>query len=203
MTKNPELDYFMNEEKSDVVFIVEGKRIPALKAFLSVKSRVFSAMFSGNLKESKNEEIVIEDTTYEAFKTFIRFLYCDDLVLKDNIDFELIPELYRLSERYGVLKFEDKITDELIERNSDLFKGEKCLSHQSFRINWQTMKSIARIAFELKIQNLEEKVMTFIDNNFHHFLLKKSNKELRELYDLTDGRLLDLMAIKFRKCIFN
>ena len=67
----PELDYFMNEEKSDVLFVVEGQRIPALKAILSVKSIVFRAMFSGDFKESKDKEVVIEDTTYEAFKAFI------------------------------------------------------------------------------------------------------------------------------------
>ena len=55
----------MNEEKSDVLFEVEGQTIPAIKSFLSVKSRVFSAMFSGDFKESKDKEIVIEDTTYE------------------------------------------------------------------------------------------------------------------------------------------
>ena len=83
MRENPELYYFMDEEMSDVLFIVEGQTIPALKAFLSDKSRVFSAMFSGEFKESKGKEVVIKDTTYEAFKSFIRFLYCDDLVLKD------------------------------------------------------------------------------------------------------------------------
>ena len=75
----------MNEERSDVRFIVEGKPIPALKSFLSVRSRVFHAMFSGEFKESKDKEVVIEDTTYEAFKTFIRFVYCDDLGLKTTM----------------------------------------------------------------------------------------------------------------------
>ena len=199
LTENPELVFFMNEERSDVVFIVEGKRIPALKDILSLRSRVFHAMFSRDFKESKDKEIVIEDTTYEAFKTFIWFLYSGKLVIKDNIDFELIPELYKLSERYDVLRFERKITKKLIKRNRRLFKGEKCVSHKSFQINWQIMKSFARIAFEFKIQNLEENVMTFIDTNFDHFLLKKDNKELSELNDLTDGRLFHLMANKCRK----
>ena len=112
MSENPELDYYMNDERSDIIFIVEGKRIPALKAFLSVKSRVFHAMFSGDFKESKDKEIVIEDTTYEAFKTFIEFLYCADFVLTRN-DYKLIRELYRLSDRYDVSRFERSITHQL------------------------------------------------------------------------------------------
>ena len=197
LTENPELDFFMNEEKSDVVFVVEGQRIPALKTLLSVKSRVFCAMFSGDFKESKDKEVVIEDTTYEAFKTFIRFLYCDELVIKDNIDIDLFRELYKLSDRYDVSRFECKLTNQLINGNRRLFKGLKCVSDESFQKDWQTMHSIARIAFEFKIIKLEDNVMAFIGNNFDHFL-KKDNKELSELNDLTDGRLFHLMANKHK-----
>ena len=198
LSTNPELDYFMNEERSDVRFIVEVKPIPALKAFLSVKSRVFHAMFSGEFKESKDKEVVIEDTTYEAFKTFIRFLYNEDLVLKEDNDFELIRELYRLSDRYDVSRFEHKITEELMKGKSRLFKWSKCVSDDDFQKDWQKMHSIAKIGFELKITKLEDNVMAFIDKNFDHFL-KKDNKELSELNDLTDGRLFHLMANKFKR----
>ena len=67
----PELHYFMNESLSDVVFIVEGQRVPALKQFSSVKSNVFRAMFCGNFRESEEQEVVIKDTTFDAFKTMI------------------------------------------------------------------------------------------------------------------------------------
>ena len=191
MSGTPELDYFMNEERSDVLFIVEGQRIPALKAFLSVKSRVFHTMFSGKFKESKDKEIVIEDTTYEAFKTFIRFLYIEDLVLKSN-DFKMIRELYRLSDRYDVSRLEHRITDLLTSLSYHIY-WYKCDSDKDFQKEWPTISSIARIAFELKITKLMNNVMQFISDNFDHFL-KKNNKELNELNDLTDGRLMDLMA---------
>ena len=197
MSGTPELECFMNEEMSDVLFIIEGQRIPALKSFLSVKSRVFRAMFSGDFKESKDKEIVIEDTTYEAFKAFIRFLYNEDLVLKRN-DFKTIRELYRLSDRYDVSRLEERMTD-LLSSYNNLFPVYwfADVSDKNFESWWTTNRSIARIAFELKITKLMDKVMTFIDQNFDHFL-KKDYKELRELYDLTDGRLLDLMTIKCR-----
>ena len=195
MSGTPEMDYFMNEKRSDVLFIVEGQPIPALKAFLSVKSRVFHTMFSGDFKESK--EVVIKHTTYEAFKTFIRFLYCDDLELNYN-DFEMIGELYRLSVRYEVSRLENRITD-LLSHNSPSFPvywGE-CVSGQDFQSQWHTIRLIARIAFELKITKLEDNVMAFIGHNFKHFP-KKTNKELNELNDMTNDRLLELMANKFR-----
>ena len=187
MSGTPELDYLMAEKKSDVLFIAERQTIPALKSFLSDKSPVFSAMFSGDFKEAKDKEIVIEDTTYEAFNTFIEFLYCDHLFCDIDNDFKLIGELYTLSDRYDVTYLEDRITDELTNRN--LLNGPKSVSDEDFQKKWPTIRSITRIAFEWKISRLIENVMTFIDINFDHFL-KKDNRELSELNDLTDGRLL-------------
>ena len=96
----PAIDYFMNEDKSDVVFVVEGQRIPALKILLIVNNLVFRAMFSDNFKESKDKTVAIEETSFEAFQTLILFLYSDRLVLKDEKDFKLINEVCELSDRY-------------------------------------------------------------------------------------------------------
>ena len=72
MSVKPELDYFMNESVSDVVFVVEDQQIPALKAILCLKSTVFRELLSSKPNDSKKESIVvIEDTTYAAFKTFL------------------------------------------------------------------------------------------------------------------------------------
>ena len=76
------MHYFMNERLSDVVFIVDGLRVPALKQLLIIKSRVFRAMFSGNFRESVEKEVVIKGTTFNAFKLFIRFLYLQSFVNK-------------------------------------------------------------------------------------------------------------------------
>ena len=194
ITKNPKLGFLSAEEKR-VIFVVEGRPIPALKSVLSDKSPVFSSMFSGNLKESKEKEIVIEDTTYEAFNTFIGLLYCDHLYF-DVDNNQLIRELYKLSDRYDVSRLADRITDELTDRNQ--LKGANCVSNEDFNRKWLTIRSIARMAFESQILRLIENVLTFIDVNFDHFL-KKDYKELNVLNDLTDGRLMDLMANQCRK----
>ena len=182
-------------DENPVVFVVEAQTIPAIKSVLTDKSRVFSAMFSGNFKESKDKEIVIEDTTYEAFNAFIGFLNNDNLVLDIDNEFELIQELYRLSDRYEVSYLEHRITDELTNRN--LLNCPKCLSEEDFQKKWLTIRQIARIAFESRITRLIENVLTFIEINFDNFL-KKNNIELSELNDLTDRRLFHLMINKFR-----
>ena len=188
---NSELDYFMNEERSDVRFIVEGQPIPALKAFLSVKSRVFHAMFSGEFKESKDKEVVIEDTTYEAFKTFIRFVYCDQLVLKEDNDIELIAELWKLSDRYDIYRLESRLTDILYEKCKVLGEYRKYPFHKV----WPKMQSILKIAFQYKIEKLMNNVMEYIDK--YLFVISTEDSEvLIELNDSTDGRLFSLFADK-------
>ena len=63
------MDYLSNEELCDVVFVVNGRRIPVHKQFLCVKSRVFRVMFKPYNELNKSEQTVvpIEDTTYKAF----------------------------------------------------------------------------------------------------------------------------------------
>ena len=193
MSENPELDYFMNEERSDVVFMIEGQPLPSQKLFLSIKSKVFRAMFSGDYQESKVKIIAIEDTTYEAFKTFIQFLYCDQLVLKDKNDFSLFPELYRLCERYDVSRLEHRITDDLYKKCVTIVENGQYVKV------WPQMQWISKIAFEFKIEKLMDKVMEFIDKKLYQFITL-DNEVLIELNDSTDGRLFPLM---FNKCFVN
>ena len=195
MSETSELYYLNGQDMIDVMFIVERQRLPALKSVLSDKSQVFSAMFSGNFKESKDNEIVIEDTTYMAFKAFLQFLYCDDLVLDIDNDLKLIGELYRLSDRYSVPRLESRILDEFHKR---YFSSGKCVSDQVFQEKWLTIRSIERLAIEWQFIRLIEEVMTFIDTNLEYFL-KKDIEELYELNDWFEGRLFELILNKCRK----
>ena len=181
----PEMDLFMNEDKSDVVFMIEGQRIPAMKSILSLKSKVFRAMFGGDFKESKDREVVIEDTTYEGFKTFIQFLYCDRLVLKDDNNLQLIEEVCQLSDRYDVQCLLEKVNDHLMR----------------IPLNWSdsvTFKWVSKIAFDYKLSEIMSKVLAFIDTNFKHFA-NKDNKELLELNVLTHNHLMEVLANNYRK----
>jgi hypothetical protein len=96
--KYPGIDYFMNESVSDVLLLVDGHRIPVIRQELSLRSHVFRAMFCDHFKESKDKEIVIEETTVEAFKTMIFYLYTNQLQFADTTDLDLICDVYKLSE---------------------------------------------------------------------------------------------------------
>ena len=185
LTDCPEMDYFMNEDKSDVVFVVEGQRLPALKQFLSVRNKVFRAMFSDNFQESKDKTVVIEETSFEAFKTLILFLYSDRLVLEDDKDLKLIKEVCELSDRYDSPRLLEKVGQHLVE----------------MPLNLENIKPFIDIAFNHKINELMEKMLKFIDNNFDNFIKILNNKQLIGLNDTTGNAFFELLANRYRKLI--
>ena len=181
----PEMDYFLNESSSDVVFVIDGYRVPAIKSILGLKSRVFRAMFSENFCESKESEksklpeILVKDTTVDAFKTLIRFIYTEVLEFKDQNDWLHIWDVYQLSDRYEVLRLRDRAVHRL----------------ESI-INVSNVLSITRVVFTLKVEDLMAKVMAFIASNITE-LIRNDINGLTELNDLTDDKVFDVMTTKF------
>ena len=123
----------------------------------------------------------------------MKFVYSDDLGLKNDNDFDLIRELFRLCDRYDFSRLFVRLTDKLYEKSQTLLK-----SREDFKNLWPKMHSILMIAFEYKIEKLIDKVMTFIDEKFDHFM-EEDNEVLLQLNDLTDGRLLILMIYQCPK----
>ena len=182
ISKRPEMDYFMNEFLGDVVFVVENQKLPALKLILSFKSKVFRAMFAGNVKEINNEGIPIKDTTFVAFKAFIQFLYCDQLVLKNINDLELIEEVCKLSVRFDTTPLTHRIGEHL----------------KTIEITSSNMELMSRMAFICKVDDIKTKVKAFIDNNFGQYVYRDI-KDLLHLNDSTNSLLLKVLANNYHK----
>ena len=176
------MDFFMNESKSDVVFVVEGQQLPALKLILSLKSEVFRAMFSDNFKESEDKEVVIKDTTFDAFKTMIEFLYCDRLVLKDKTDLLLIEEVSKLCDEYQALRLKKRIGDHL----------------KTITVTLENLGTVSRIAIRYRFKEICEIVMAFIDSNFDTISANNVN-DLVETSEATHYRLIDILVNNYRE----
>ncbi|CAG2112199.1 unnamed protein product, partial [Medioppia subpectinata] len=180
----PELAYFMNESMSDVVFKVEGKPIPALKELLSVKCEYFRTMFSGNYTESEAKEIEIVDTTHEAFKTIIWYLYSNQLAVDSDdmlIDLEFQFEVYRLADRFQIKRlliyYENQLKANITEENLEL---------------------VSKIAFTYEINSLKTCVKAFIDKTFDKLILEDS-EYLKKINGFTDDYLFDKSIESGRK----
>ena len=94
---------FNNYLFSDVKFIVREandenevkKVIPAHKFVLSISSPVFSAMFFGELAETR-DSIEISDCEYTSLLEFFRYVYSDEV----NLSGSTVMELLYLSKKY-------------------------------------------------------------------------------------------------------
>jgi len=67
--------FFNDEEFSDVIFKVEGRRIHGHRILLSLVSDCFRAMFSGGFLESSIKEIEIPDCSSDIFLQMMEYLY--------------------------------------------------------------------------------------------------------------------------------
>ena len=169
------MDYFMDESNSDIVFIVDGQRIPAVKALLSHKSRVFRAMFSGDFKESKDRKVMVEDLNAEAFKIMIRYIYCDQLVFDGECDYLMAIEVYKCGHKYQLKRLMFCVEEYLIPM-----------------INLETFEDFWRFFAIYGMEMFSKTVEKFVEKNLDHFL-SKSIDEIKRINSLTDNYLMELI----------
>lgn len=93
-----------NPEFSDIIFVVEDKKIYAHRCILMARSEPLQMMVNGPMREGYEDSIVIEDVTYDCFFAFLQFLYTDEVpALRENdIDVEMVIELLSIADQYLV-----------------------------------------------------------------------------------------------------
>jgi len=97
-----------NQLFSDITFFVEGKKVPAHKLILEVRTDYFRRMFSSGLRESQSNEIQIFDCTPSVFTDVLRYIYTDSCAVNDSncislleqANFFQIDRLKAICERY-------------------------------------------------------------------------------------------------------
>lgn len=102
-------DIFESNRLSDCEFCFTEpgeptKIVSANRAILALSSSVFETMFYGSLPESNTKPVKIEDIDYDAFKTFLQYIYTRELHL-ESID-EAI-KLFYAARKYDVCDIED------------------------------------------------------------------------------------------------
>lgn len=106
------VDMYADDTFKDIKFVIGDKSLMAHKAVLVAKSKVFRAMLTTNMKESQNGIVEIDDTHFEAFESFIKFLYSNKI---GNIQ-ELGLDLLHLSDKYDVQDLKDRCGNYLSQR---------------------------------------------------------------------------------------
>ncbi|CCG58548.1 Protein CBG24249 [Caenorhabditis briggsae] len=89
---------FVASDKTDVVLVVDGKKLNVNKSFLSIHSDYFSNLFSANFKEGQMKEIEIKEVSYEDFGLLCSSFYPDPQFPND----QTVEKLLEMASRFQV-----------------------------------------------------------------------------------------------------
>lgn len=137
-------EFVDQEELSDVTFIVEGQPVHAHK-IMCLRCEYFKAMFTGDMKESREREIVLRDVRRPIFLALLEYLYTDDV----QVDLDVAMELLQAADQFGVDRLK-KI----------------CESKMLASITVDNAASVFHAADLHNARSLREKCLTFILSNF-------------------------------------
>ena len=106
-------------EFTDVTFIVEERKFQAHRVLLASRCEYFRALLFGGMRESKSQaEIVLKETSAQAFETLLKYLYTGRIFLRE-LGEEHVLDLLGLAHKYGFLALESAISGYL-KGNLDL-----------------------------------------------------------------------------------
>ena len=83
-------------------FLVEGQRVYAHKV-LCMRCGFFQAMLTGEMRESREREIVIADVRRPIFLLFLEYLYTDAIDVNLDCAMELFVLADRVRDLYAIL----------------------------------------------------------------------------------------------------
>jgi speckle-type POZ protein len=140
----------VNEKKySDSVFIVDNKEFFAHKSILSVRSKVFEAMFANDMIESHSNQYIIDDIESDVFEELLTFIYTGNSPKTQT----MVEKILAAAEKYEILEIKDFCAN-------IIFKDIK---------NENAIQSLT-IADKYKATKLFDKIIEFIANNFQSIL---------------------------------
>lgn len=71
------------DETFDVVFVVEGQKIPAHRSWLASASRMFRKMLYGGMRESNEREVSLPMFKSRTVRATFDYIYFEDIVIGD------------------------------------------------------------------------------------------------------------------------
>lgn len=98
---NHDLEAILNDQQyTDVTLIVEGQTIKAHKAVLSARSPVFAAMFSSEMLEQRQNQVIIPDMEFKVAQHLLQFIYAG----KTQIAPTMADALLVAADKYGLMR---------------------------------------------------------------------------------------------------
>lgn len=139
---------FNDPDVCDVTIVVNGSDmcVHASKYILCARSKYFRTMFSRDMKESREGEIVMEGTTYNAVFALMRFLHTGIIDIKENN----VLGVLQLAMKYDVVP--------LVAKASIYVESV---------LNFDNCFTLLIEADRICATDIKERIMFFISQNFH------------------------------------
>ncbi|XP_078609535.1 kelch-like protein 31 [Branchiostoma floridae x Branchiostoma japonicum] len=153
----------------DVVLVAEDKRFPVHKIVITSASEYFKIMFSTDMKEKTQEEVVLHGVTADGLKIVLQFIYTTKTVLTSDNVYEVLVTAHHFQISKLVGCCEDFMVKEV-------------------RVDEENWENLAKIASLYELRNLRLAV--------HSYLLETVNKSGEGVSCFQD-RLCDLPVEQF------
>jgi hypothetical protein len=137
-----------NKKYSDFVFIVDNKEFFVHKSILSVRSKVFEAMFENDI-ESQSNRCTIHDIESEVFEELLTFIYTGNAPKAQT----MVEKLLAAAQKYEIFEIKDFCAN-------IIFKDMK---------NENAIQNLI-IADKYNATKLLDKIIEFIANDFESIL---------------------------------
>lgn len=103
---------FDDSESSDLTFVVGGKNIHVHKSILKIRCSYFRSMLQTHWQESNKSEIEVTQFSYEVYKSFLQYLYTDQVDISPENNIGLLD----LADSYCEARLK-KICENLIKKS--------------------------------------------------------------------------------------
>jgi len=166
-------DLHLNEESSDITIRCDNETFPCHKFILGSRSDVFKTMFTmTDSKEEQNGIIEIEDISAKTMKTFLKFMYKDDLEIEE-IDCNLLiaAEKYNFKRLFNI-----------------------CLKQIEKMINANTVMEITIASYLIDNEQLLLKASEFIFKNRGSIRKCELWDQIRKKNPAIAAKVMDLMV---------
>ncbi|UMM40098.1 hypothetical protein L5515_016868 [Caenorhabditis briggsae] len=143
-------EIFAPSDMTDAVLVVEGKQIHVNKAFLSIHSDYFKALFSKNFKEGRASEIELSEVSYNDFGLLCSRFYPNPQFPDDKT----VERLLIMARRFLVSSVTLSVEHHLLH-HSKIEAGRMLWLADEYAIPKVLEKSIREIDSLVKVKKLE------------------------------------------------
>ncbi|PIC46393.1 hypothetical protein B9Z55_006100 [Caenorhabditis nigoni] len=159
-------EMFAASDKTDVVLIVEGKKLNVNKSFLSFHSDYFLTLFSANFKEGQMKEIEIKEVSYKDLGLLLSSFYPNphfpnDLTVETLLE---MADRFQVSSVLGIVEYHllnnSKIGYEKMLWLADKYAMPKLLNKCINQMN--SLEMAKKLEKSLEFMTLSDKTSSLI-----------------------------------------